>query len=186
MNQIKKRIVILFGSPHRKGFTSQMVNQFLNEIDIDRFELSILSCYHLDIKPCIDCGACRQTTCPYNKKDQMDVVLQELSQADFVILAAPIYFANFPAPLKALIDRTQQFFKNRNGNRSELFQKRPQGFFFFTSGASDPEATHAACLSGKMFFNSINAQLMGKIVEENTDQKESICCNFKEILPYFE
>lgn len=186
VSSMKKRIVILFASPRKKGFISQMVNEFINQIEIDRFELTILSCYQLEVLPCTDCRSCCKGVCPYNKKDQMGLILRELSQADFVILASPVYFANFPAPLKAIIDRTQQFFKDRSGNRTKMFPKKAQGFCFFAAGSSDPEVRNAVNLSAKMFFDSINVQSSGILWEENTDFKESPDCDFSQILPFFE
>jgi len=182
---MKEKITVLFGSPRKNGFTKQAVDLLLAQIDQNHYDVSILDGFHLQVFPCIDCRACLKGLCPFNQRDKMGGILDELASSDIVLLASPIYFAGYPAPLKAIIDRSQQFFLNRAGNRTKVFPKRAKGYLLLTSGASSKEVNDAAELAGKMFFCCINADFQESLIIENTDQMDKLSVSLDRLTTHF-
>ena len=68
--------------------------------------------WDLNIGYCRACGGCRATGhCVLD--DDMKALAQKLRTCDHLILATPVYFLGPPAPVKAIIDRCQQFWEER-------------------------------------------------------------------------
>lgn len=157
-----KKIVILNGSPRKKGFTNALIAQFSGDV-------VVLDLYRKQVRPCVDCGACLTGTCPFNLRDDVDEIWKIMQDADCVVLASPIYFAGFPAPLKALIDRSQQFFMNRANNRTRCFPNRRQGFLLLAAGQDDVANIASCKQSADLFFRCMNADFVDCYCLTNTD-----------------
>ena len=189
-HMMKPKITILFGSPRHKGYTKLLLEGFFNQIDMNAYDLTILNCYQLQISPCIDCKKCTTGSCPFNQTDDLKLIIQEISSADYVILATPIYFAGYPAPLKAVIDRFQQFFQNPS-LRQQTFSSTKQCFLFFTAGDTDPKIHHGIKTTANLFFRCINSTLTDTLILEHTDilppaARQSIHMDYENIVNYFE
>ncbi|MDR1821487.1 MAG: flavodoxin family protein [Oscillospiraceae bacterium] len=93
------------GTPRPGGNSELLLNAALVPFadagwDITRFLLS-----EKTVAPCTGCEACRGGgRCRIN--DDMNELYQAFAQCDAVIIAAPAYFRNVPAQLKAVFDRT--------------------------------------------------------------------------------
>ena len=101
--------LVIFSSPHRDGFTAQMLNAFLQQNGIEDYHF--FNCYDEMPQPCVGCNLCEK-----------DFRCSRTDLADFgrafldckrLIIATPIYNNGLPAPLKALLDRNQIFFSAR-------------------------------------------------------------------------
>nr|WP_300307963.1 flavodoxin family protein [uncultured Anaerostipes sp.] len=103
MNQ---KIVILNGSPRRKGNTSALVKAFtegaesagntVTEFFLD--EMNIHGC-----KGCFDGHSSRE--CPCVQKDDMDRIYPAVKESDVVVLATPLYYWNMSGQIRTAIDR---------------------------------------------------------------------------------
>lgn len=65
--------------------------------------------------PCIGCHCCSASPweCPLRERDDSGQLFEMLQNARTFVLIAPIYFYHLPAQLKALIDRSQQYWSLR-------------------------------------------------------------------------
>ncbi len=98
--------LLLFGSPRKGGITEQMVERLLNGVSHTRIDA-----YKQSAKPCTDCRGCyRDGICVQRDLDDFYAALE---QAERLIIATPVYHLSFPAPLKALLDRTQPYWATR-------------------------------------------------------------------------
>ena len=123
----KKRGFILFGSPHQNGATARLVQAFLKAFP-EETEWTMVEAYHQKIAPCLGCGLCEHKEgCVNSDFDQIDHLLRT---CDYLVVASPVYNLSFPAPLKAIFDRTQRYFSGflddkavpcRSGNCSPAF-----------------------------------------------------------------
>lgn len=67
-----------------------------------------------EFSPCRGCGKCKEDgICIY--KDACGGLFDLLMEAGSLIIAAPVYFYALPAQFKALIDRSQIFWRNCQG-----------------------------------------------------------------------
>ena len=59
------------------------------------------------IAPCLGCYYCASHGGECVRRDDMADLLQQMIDADVIVLASPVYFYSINAQLKAVIDRTQ-------------------------------------------------------------------------------
>ncbi len=107
------KIVALLGSPRADGNTSYLTDQALAEATKLGMETEKIVLAQYEIRPCQGHDGCEDfTSCP--QKDDTELIVQKLFEADGVILATPVYFQNVTAQLKAFIDRTHfHWYHNR-------------------------------------------------------------------------
>lgn len=105
-----KKIVIIDGGPRRNMNTAQMLQKFAegvkaaNEgIDVKTYRL-----YDLDYKGCMSCMACKvkgkaSNICKF--KDPLTPILEEIAQADGLVLGSPIYFGDVTGQMRTFLER---------------------------------------------------------------------------------
>lgn len=159
-------ILVLFGSPHRNGYTHYALDKLLGYVP-EPSNVHLVSAYDLNINPCTGCGACqKESSCIYNKDDDFQELDQLINAADIIILASPIYFNGFPAPLKVIIDRFQQYYEKR---RYPVFYKK-RGLLLLTCGSPDSfQSSDSIKNAVEIAFRSINTKLYGCVLVRNTD-----------------
>lgn len=163
-----KKLLIINGSPNRGGTTAKIIKDIIKDIDKDKIQITEINCYKLNINPCIDCKCCsyKKSVCSIN--DDMNSIYTNLKESDYIILASPMYFGMFSAPLKALIDRCQLIWSEKH-----LFNeisKPKKGIFIFNGGCSWKNMFEPMETIGRYFFNTINCTLVHSIYVENTDK----------------
>lgn len=116
------KIVVLNSSPHKKGTSVLLTEEFIRGAaeaghDIYRFDAAFE-----DVGACTGCDACLSSgTCV--KKDSMKKLNPYLLNADLIVFVTPLYYFGMSAQLKLVIDR---FYSNnsrimRSNNKSMLF-----------------------------------------------------------------
>ena len=101
------KILILNGSPHLDGATSDMANAFAEGAREAGHEVVSMNVAHKNIKGCMACEYCRSRekgVCV--QKDDMQAIYPEILSADMVVFASPIYYFTLSAQLQAVIHRT--------------------------------------------------------------------------------
>ncbi len=97
------KIAAICGSPHKGN--SYSVLHLIKE-NYPHIEVKILMLSKVDIKMCKGCYGCvlkGEKFCPL--KDDRDMIVKEMLDADGVIFASPTYAAQVPGILKNFIDR---------------------------------------------------------------------------------
>lgn len=127
--------LIFFGSPHKEGATSRLLAAFLSARPADR--LIRIDCFVRQPAPCCDCGVCH--TAFGCVRHDLDDVYAELSDADILVFATPVYNRSFSAPLKTLIDRLQPYWAARfcRGEKPPIARRKQA--FLLTTGDSGRE-----------------------------------------------
>ena len=110
------KIIAICGSPHRGNTYNilSMLEQSNPEID---FKILMLS--ELDLKDCFGCYSCinnGEDTCPH--KDDRDLIIEAMKNADGTIFASPTYARTISALLKKFVERTSFM-----AHRPEFFGK---------------------------------------------------------------
>ena len=88
----------------------------------------MVEAYHQKIAPCLGCGFCEHKEgCVNSDFDQIDHLLRT---CDYLVVASPVYNLSFPAPLKAIFDRTQRYFSARfvRGERPPIAKHKKSGY----------------------------------------------------------
>ena len=101
------KIIVLNGSPHPHGATSDMADAFAKGAGEAGHDVRILPVAHRNIRGCMACEYCRSRekgVCI--QKDDMQEIYPEILSADMVVFASPIYYFTLSAQLQAVIQRT--------------------------------------------------------------------------------
>lgn len=96
------KIVIVNGSP-RKGNTYSAINALKSGIDTTN-SVEVIEADKLNISGCKGCNAC-QCTNGCIAKDDTNMVVDKLVDADMIIFATPVYWWGITAQLKLVIDK---------------------------------------------------------------------------------
>lgn len=105
-----KKIIIIDGGPRKTFNTASMLSKFAegatsasNEIEVKTIRL-----YALDYKGCMSCMACKikgkaSNVCKY--KDALTPILDEIANADGLVLGSPNYFGEVTGQMRAFLER---------------------------------------------------------------------------------
>ena len=105
-----KKIMIIDGGPRRNMNTAGMLQAFAEGVasagkDV---EVRTVRLYGLDYKGCMSCMACKikgraSNICKF--KDVLTPVLEEIAQADGLVLGSPIYFGDVTGQMRTFLER---------------------------------------------------------------------------------
>ena len=99
------KILIINGSPRKKGLISQMLDIMRQEAEQRGDEVQVVYTNDLAVKPCTGCMACRTKLKCSMAEDDSQRVLRMMQDSDAVIMGAPCYWGNIPGQMKLLFDR---------------------------------------------------------------------------------
>jgi len=101
-----KKIVILNGSPRRKGNTSALVEAFTEGAESGGHTVTEFFLSGMDIHGCKGCfGGHSSKDCPCVQRDDMDKIYPAVKDCDVIVLATPLYYWNMSGQLRTAIDR---------------------------------------------------------------------------------
>ena len=98
------KIIVLMGSPNRKGSTNILVENFLKGAEEAGHSCEVIEVCHRNIHPCTGCVACGYEG-PCVQKDDVEIIRQKLLASDMVVFATPLYYYGMTAQLKTVVDR---------------------------------------------------------------------------------
>ncbi|MCX8074953.1 MAG: flavodoxin family protein [Clostridia bacterium] len=102
---MSKKIVAFVGSPHTYGNISTAINQILEGAKNNKSECITYNIDKLNIGYCRGCFVCNKTGGICVIKDDMQGIIEQLKEADIVIIGSPIYICQVSAQVKTLMDR---------------------------------------------------------------------------------
>jgi multimeric flavodoxin WrbA len=128
----------------------------------------VFDAYKENIKPCVHCGHCKTARgCVYG---DFAAVERGLREADILVVASPVYVLGFPAPLKAIFDRTQQYFEAKFSAGVKMpIQKRKAALFLASFGSTDGIGVQMMESQLRVAFKLMNAELVETVTSPNTD-----------------
>ena len=105
-----KKIIIIDGGPRKTFNTASMLRKFAEGASsVSReIEVKTIRLYDLDYKGCMSCMACKvkgraSNVCKF--KDALTPVLEEIAQADGLVLGSPNYFGDVTGQMRAFLER---------------------------------------------------------------------------------
>ena len=105
-----KKIIIIDGGPRKIFNTAAMLQKFAEgacSVSSD-VEVKTVRLYELEYKGCMSCMACKikgraSNICKF--KDALTPVLEEIAQADGLVLGSPIYFGDVTGQMRTFLER---------------------------------------------------------------------------------
>ena len=102
--------MIIDGGPRKNFNTASMLQKFAEgatSVSSD-IEVKTVRLYDLDYKGCMSCMACKikgKTSNVCKFKDALTPILEEIAQADGLVLGSPIYFGQITGQMQAFLER---------------------------------------------------------------------------------
>lgn len=100
----EKQVLAILGSPHSEGITAAMLKHSITTAEKAGYKVTYINLYEKNLAWCRGCRACIKTA-QCVQQDDIQEIISLLRKCQIVILAAPVYWANVPAPVKNLFDR---------------------------------------------------------------------------------
>ena len=105
-----KKIIIIDGGPRKNMNTAKLLLSFAEGAKSagSNLEVKTIRLYDLDFKGCMSCMACKlkgkaSNICRF--KDALTPLLEEIAQADGIVLGSPIYFGEVTGQMRAFLER---------------------------------------------------------------------------------
>lgn len=99
------KIVLLTGSPRKKGNSNYLAEQFAKGANDAGHEVFVFDCAKHKVGGCLACDFCGMNGPCSQKDDFTNILRPQLEKADMVVLVSPIYYYGLSSQLKAAIDR---------------------------------------------------------------------------------
>ena len=171
------KVLGLFGSPRRGGNTDLLLQEMLKGAQSPGTEIERIFLSDWNISGCRECRSCEATgNCVV--QDQMQEIYPKLLEADFIILASPIFFYGVTAQAKRMIDRCQalwarKYILKKSSVRENAKAKR-KGWFLSVAGSRGARVFEGAILTVKYFFDALNVEYAGELTFRRIDAKGAI------------
>ena len=158
------RITVIFGSPRAQGNTAALLREFLSEYpdaEIKRFDA-----YDLALRPCVACGGCDDgADCVFRDADELFAACED---CDILVLASPVYNYDFPAPMKAVLDRAQPWYCRYFDTREADPDRK--GVLLLTAGCSGKYAFDIMERQFRVFCREFGVTFAGTRTVAGTDK----------------
>ncbi|MFC1895854.1 flavodoxin family protein [Thermodesulfobacteriota bacterium] len=170
------RVLGIYGSPRKRGNSDLLLDRALEGARSAGAETRNIYARDLAISGCIECGGC-DTTGRCVVEDDMRTVYPQLDEAGVVIVSAPVFFYNFPAQLKALIDRAQALWA-----RGLLVKRREQlrtyengAGYLIGVGATRGKNLFEGChLTVRYFFDALDMKYKDSLLLWEIEKKGAV------------
>lgn len=158
------KILTLCGSPRRRGNTSTVLLAFERLAGKDH-SVERVDIVTQDIKGCIGCDNCQKDECQPGciQKDGLNDLLRKMIAADLVVYAAPVYVWDFPAQMKALIDRQYCLLKWKSGKEISLVENK-KTMLLTTCGGDAENNADLIRLIFEREMKYLHCQIVGEFV----------------------
>jgi multimeric flavodoxin WrbA len=99
------RAICIIGSPNSNGSTAYLTDKIIEGMRVSNIDVKRYVLGELDIKYCKGCKKCYESRkCIQN--DDMNTIINDLIDADIVIIASPSYWGDVTGQLKVFFDRS--------------------------------------------------------------------------------
>ncbi|AKB61468.1 flavodoxin family protein [Methanosarcina mazei] len=135
------KVIAINGSPRRTWNTATLLEKALEGAASEGSETEMIHLYDLDFKGCISCFACKlRDGKSYGKcamQDDLTPVLEQLEDADAVILGSPIYLGNSTGEMRSFMERYIFPYLVYSDEPPTLYPRNIPVGFIYTMGAKE-------------------------------------------------
>jgi len=103
------KILVLESSGNKKGSSNLLAEGFIKGAEENGHELTVFDVIRADIRPCLGCNRCGMNGPCVQKDDYENKLKGMIKAADMLVFVMPVYYYNWPAQLKTVIDRFYSF-----------------------------------------------------------------------------
>ena len=162
----EKKILVLSGSPRVDSVSHELCRAFLSSANC---EVKEYNAYKTNAAPCVACGWCgKNAGCCF---DDLDEFMHDFEQADYFVIATPVYNSSVPAPLKAIIDRFQRYYSLRfsHGVKPPVAKHKKAALIISAGSRGEGKEEIRAMLERQ--FTVLNTELVTTVFFDGTDTR---------------
>lgn len=166
-------LLAFHGSPRINGNSEILLDHFLEGIKALNIIFEKIRLYELSFKPCIECEGC-ETKKDCIIEDDLTPIYPKILEADFLVVAAPIFFYDLPSYVKAFFERFQLFWILKNRFKTFVGRKKTKGILLCVGATQGKKLFECAVRSFKCVLDTINGVYIGGLFVRNVDKKGEI------------
>ena len=106
---MRKKIVVITGSPRKKGNSIAMTDAFIQSAEQLGHTVTRFDAADKTLTGCHACETCFKTGKACSFDDDFNTVAPAILEADAVVFTMPVYWYSIPSQIKAVIDRMYSF-----------------------------------------------------------------------------
>ncbi len=140
------KIYAINASPRKNFNTGTMLASFIQGVTANQSGIEVIrkNLYDLDYRGCAECYRCRTKggadygRCGY--PDGICELLNDMSHADGIVFATPVFFHNIPGELRSFLERLlYPFISYGEGGRSCIAPRKIRTAFIYTMNVKEQE-----------------------------------------------
>lgn len=168
------KILVLMGSPRFGGNTDILVNSLISAAKEAGAACEKITLNALKMSPCIECGGCDKTgVCVL--EDDMTLIYQKIADADWLVMASPIFFYNITSRTQAVIERSQACWTGKYLlKRGPYGGKNRKGIFISLGATRGKLLFEGVTRTVRYFFDAIDASFEGALFYRGIEAKGAI------------
>ena len=103
------KILVLKSSGNKRGSSNMLADAFIRGAKENGHDVSEFDVLRADIRPCLGCNRCGMNGSCVQKDDYEKTLKGMIKETDMLVFVMPVYYYNWPAQLKMVIDRFYSF-----------------------------------------------------------------------------
>ena len=150
---MSKKIVVITGSPRKKGNSFAMTEAFIRAAEAKGHSVTRFDAAMKNVGGCRACETCFRTGKACSFDDDFNTIAPAILEADAVVFSMPVYWYSIPAQIKGVIDRLFSFCvagKDVAGKECALITCCEEDDMSVMDGVRIPVERSAALLKWKM------------------------------------
>jgi multimeric flavodoxin WrbA len=168
------KIVVLLGSPRKKGNSETLAQAVVGPIEQDGGTVEYIRLNDLSLRPCQGCGGCDKTgSCVI--KDDMSDIYSAVDDADRILLVSPVYFYGLSAQCKIFGDRMQARWARRYLLKDRFRQgEGRKGYLISSAATKGPKIFECSILTARYIFDAMDVEYGGEFVVKGVDKRKAV------------
>lgn len=155
----KKVMTILLGSPRKEGNSEQLADSLAKGAEERGYEVRKVRLAGKKLNGCLDCRKCWSKGTPCIQQDDMAPVYEDITAAEVLVFASPLYYYSWSAQIKPVWDRLLPFFAANA--KTNLKDKR--AVLLATAGDTEISCFDGLKASFRLACNFANWNIAGMI-----------------------
>lgn len=103
------KILVFESSGNKKGSSNLLADEFIRGAKEKGNIITEIDVLRGDIRPCLGCNHCGMNGSCVQKDDYENKLKDLIKETDMIVFTMPVYYYNWPAQLKTVIDRFYSF-----------------------------------------------------------------------------
>lgn len=171
------RVTCIVGSARNNGSTAYLIDEFIRGLN-GNTTVKKYCVGDINLKFCLGCKHCYvDGTCVHN--DDVKQVITDILRSDYVVIAAPSYWADVPGQLKTLFDRTTPY-GDTNPNRILKAEKAVKGIAIAVRAGVRESENELILNAIEHYFGHLGIETIERISVCQTDSLDDLLTKHRE------